>query len=95
MILGVARKRPDAVAYTPSRATSSPRTESFAGIRPQDAPGFIAAQLVGPHAIEVMKEAGIDLGSHSSTSVEDVDPASVDVVLTLCADEVCPVFSDA
>lgn len=47
---------------------------------------------VNPYAIEVMKEAGIDLSTHSSKSVEDVDPANVDVVITLCAEEVCPVF---
>ena len=47
---------------------------------------------VNPYAIEVMKEAGIDLGAHTSKSVDDVDPANVDVVITLCAEEVCPVF---
>jgi arsenate reductase len=47
---------------------------------------------VNPYAIEVMRETGIDLASHSSKSVDDVDPANVDVVITLCAEEVCPVF---
>jgi arsenate reductase len=47
---------------------------------------------VNPYAIEVMKEIGIDLGTHRSKSVDDVDPAGVDVVVTLCAEEVCPVF---
>jgi arsenate reductase (thioredoxin) len=47
---------------------------------------------VNPYAIEVMKEVGIDLAAHHSKSVEDVDPANVDVVITLCAEEVCPVF---
>ena len=47
---------------------------------------------VNPYAIEVMREIGADLTSHSSKSVEMVDPASVDTVITLCAEEVCPVF---
>lgn len=47
---------------------------------------------VNPHAIAVMAELGIDISAHASTSVDDVDPASVDIVITLCADEVCPVF---
>jgi arsenate reductase len=47
---------------------------------------------VNPYAIEVMREAGIDIASHRSKSVETIDPASVDVVITLCAEEVCPVF---
>jgi arsenate reductase (thioredoxin) len=46
---------------------------------------------VNPYAIEVMREAGADLASHSSKSVETIDPASVDTVITLCAEEVCPV----
>jgi arsenate reductase len=47
---------------------------------------------VNPYAIEVMNEMGIDLVTHRSKSVDDVDPAQVDIVITLCAEEVCPVF---
>lgn len=50
---------------------------------------------VNPYAIEVMRELGIDLTSHHSKSVGDIDPADVDVVITLCAEEVCPVFLGA
>ena len=46
---------------------------------------------VNPYAIEVMHELGIDLASHVSKSVATIDPASVDTVITLCAEEVCPV----
>ena len=47
---------------------------------------------VNPYAIEVMKEIGADLTGHTSKSVDSVDPATVDTVITLCAEEVCPVF---
>lgn len=47
---------------------------------------------VNPYAIEVMTEIGADLTTHASKSVDTVDPASVDTVITLCAEEVCPVF---
>jgi len=47
---------------------------------------------VNPYAIEVMQEIGVDLASHASKSVDTVDPSTVDVVITLCAEEVCPVF---
>jgi arsenate reductase (thioredoxin) len=47
---------------------------------------------VNPYAIEVMKEIGIDLASHASKSVDAIDPSTIDVVITLCAEEVCPVF---
>jgi arsenate reductase len=47
---------------------------------------------VNPFAIEVMRERGLDLGSHHAKSVTTIDPAAVDLVITLCADEVCPLF---
>jgi len=47
---------------------------------------------VNPYAIEVMRELGVDLQSHHSKSVQDIDPATVGTVITLCAEEVCPVF---
>jgi arsenate reductase (thioredoxin) len=47
---------------------------------------------VNPFAIEAMAELGIDLGAHSSKSVQTIDAESVDLVITLCAEEVCPVF---
>jgi arsenate reductase len=47
---------------------------------------------VNPYAIEVMAEVGIDLAGHHSKLVDTIDPATVDIVITLCAEEVCPVF---
>lgn len=47
---------------------------------------------VNPYAIEVMREIGVDLSAHHSKSVQTIDPASVGTVITLCAEEVCPVF---
>jgi len=47
---------------------------------------------VNPYAVEVMRELGADLASQASKSVETIDPASVDTVITLCAEEVCPVL---
>ena len=47
---------------------------------------------VNPYAIEVMGEVGIDLTKQVSKSVETISPSSVDTVITLCAEEVCPLF---
>ncbi len=47
---------------------------------------------VNPYAIEAMAELGIDISGHRSKSVEEIDPQAVDVVITLCAEEVCPVL---
>lgn len=51
-----------------------------------------APSQVNPYAIEVMREVGVDLTTHRSKSVQTIDPANVGLVITLCAEEVCPVF---
>ena len=48
---------------------------------------------VNPHAIAVMAEIGIDISSHYSKHVDTVDVTTVDTIVTLCAEEVCPVVS--
>jgi arsenate reductase (thioredoxin) len=47
---------------------------------------------VNPLAIAVMQEIGIPLEGQHSKSVDTIDPESVGLVVTLCAEEVCPVF---
>lgn len=47
---------------------------------------------VNPYAVEVMAEIGIDIRQAASKSVLSIDPTTIDVVITLCAEEVCPVF---
>jgi thioredoxin type arsenate reductase len=47
---------------------------------------------LNPLAVEALAELDIDISSQRSTSVDDVEPASVDLVVTLCAEEVCPAF---
>jgi arsenate reductase (thioredoxin) len=52
---------------------------------------------VNPRAIQVMKEAGIDLSTHFSKPVEAIDQERIEVVVTLCGDaaENCPTFPGA
>ena len=49
-----------------------------------------APSTVNPYAVDVMREIGIDLTGQTSKSVDTIDLASVDTVITLCAEEVCP-----
>lgn len=62
----------------------------FPGLRIQSAGS--QPSRVNPYAIEALAAAGLDITGHTSKSVETVDPASVDLVITLCAEEVCPLF---
>ncbi len=43
-------------------------------------------------AVAAMGEIGIDISAQTSKPVDSIDPRSVDTVITLCAEEVCPVF---
>ena len=47
---------------------------------------------VNPLAIAALDEVGVDISGHWSKSVETIDRESVDLVVTLCAEEVCPAF---
>lgn len=58
-------------------------TVSSAGSRPTQ---------VNPLAIRALDELGLDLRGHHSKAVETIPPDGVDVVITLCAEEECPVF---
>ncbi|MBN93763.1 MAG: low molecular weight phosphatase family protein [Deltaproteobacteria bacterium] len=49
---------------------------------------------VNPWAIQAMAEIDIDITGQASSHVEDVIADEVDLVITLCAEEVCPVFLD-
>jgi arsenate reductase len=47
---------------------------------------------VNPLAVRAMAEIGVDISNHRSKSVDEIPVDRVDVVVTLCAEEVCPVF---
>lgn len=47
---------------------------------------------VNPLAVRALAEIDIDLSAQRSKSVDTIDRDSVDTVITLCAEEVCPVY---
>jgi thioredoxin type arsenate reductase len=51
-----------------------------------------APSRLNPLAVRALAEIGIDISGHRSKSVDEIPPGDVDVVVTLCAEEVCPVF---
>lgn len=56
--------------------------------------GTEASGKLNPKAVEVMKEAGIDISHHTSDSVEIYLNEAWDYVITVCggANETCPAF---
>lgn len=78
---------------------NSARSQLAEGIARKLAPEDVKVSSAGskpafvrPQAIEVLKEIGIDASAHSSKTITDIDASTVDCVITLCAEEVCPVF---
>jgi arsenate reductase len=47
---------------------------------------------VRPEAVAVLREIGIDISGHRSKSVAEIPASEIDTVITLCAEEECPVF---
>jgi arsenate reductase len=67
------------------------RSLAPAGVRVSSAGSEPAA--VKSEAIVVLREIGIDISHHQSKSVASLPSAdTVDAVITLCAEEVCPLF---
>lgn len=56
----------------------------------------LEAHGLNPRAIQVMKEAGIDISSHTSDVIDPEILNQADYVITLCghADEHCPVITN-
>jgi arsenate reductase (thioredoxin) len=46
---------------------------------------------VNPFAIKALAELGIDASSHRSKSVDEIDLSKIDLIITLCQEEICPV----
>ncbi len=45
---------------------------------------------LNPLAVRALADAGIDIAHHRSKGLGDVPLAQADVIVTLCAEEVCP-----
>ena len=78
---------------------NSSRSQMAEGIARSLAPAGVAVSSAGsqpsrvnPLAIRALDEIGIDIRSHASKSVDSIPAEGVDAVITLCAEEVCPVF---
>ena len=57
--------------------------------------GSIPAKVIHKDAIAVMNDIGIDISSNETKSIDSIDGKfmnELDYVITLCAEEVCPVL---
>jgi len=47
---------------------------------------------VNPLAVQVLAEAGVDASAQRSKGLDAIPLEKIDLVVTLCAEEVCPLF---
>jgi protein-tyrosine-phosphatase len=78
---------------------NSARSQMAEGIARSLAPASVKISSAGsqpsrlnPLAVQALAEIGIDISGHRSKGVEEISPGDVDAVVTLCAEEVCPVW---
>jgi arsenate reductase len=78
---------------------NSARSQMAEGIARSLAPPRVKISSAGsfpasvhPQAVRVLEEIGIDISGHRSKGLDSIDAGSVDAVITLCADEVCPLY---
>ncbi len=78
---------------------NSARSQMAEGIGRSLAPAGVRVSSAGsepsrvrPQAVQVLAEIGIDAAGHRSKSFDEFHDAGVDCVITLCAEENCPVW---
>jgi arsenate reductase len=81
---------------------NSARSQLAEGWARKLAPAGVAIHSAGsepgtlnPRAVRVMAERDIDLRGHVSKSISCVPAERIGLVVTLCAEEVCPYFPEA
>ena len=78
--------------------SNSARSQIAEGLAKKLFPGLLVLSAgsrpgkVDPYAVEVLGEVGLDARFYFSKDVNDIDAKVVGVVITLCAEEVCPSF---
>ena len=93
----IAAARPRGILFL--CVANSARSQLAEGIARHLLPSDVRVQSAGstptsvrPEAVQVLDEIGIDITSHHSKLVDTIDAVTVDAVITLCAEEVCPTF---
>jgi arsenate reductase len=78
---------------------NSARSQMAEGIARSLAPKGVAVASAGsepssvrPEAVTALAEIGVDIAGHRSKPVSVIPPDDVEAVITLCAEEVCPVW---
>ena len=79
---------------------NSARSQMAEGIARSLAPAYVGIESAGsrptnvrPEAIAVLGEIGIDISGHRAKAVSEILSDGIDTVITLCAEEECPIYA--
>ena len=62
------------------------------GTKMQVASAGSEPSVLHPQAVLAMQQIGIDISSQYAKSLADIDISNIDLVVTLCAEQVCPIL---
>lgn len=78
---------------------NSARSQMAEGMARKMAPEGVTVSSAGSRptkinklAVDAMREVGVFMGEHRSKRVDEFRNVDVDLIITLCKDEVCPVY---
>lgn len=96
----MAKSRPDGLLFLcVANSSRSQMAEGLARhLAPAGTPIFSAGSepaILNPLAVAAMAEIGLDISGHYSKPIAAIDASVVGTVITLCAEEVCPVLPGA
>ena len=81
---------------------NSARSQMAEGLARAVAPNGVGVHSAGsdpgtlnPYAVRALAEVGIDISHHYSKPIDAVPAERIARVVTLCAEEVCPIFPDS
>jgi len=79
---------------------NSARSQMAEGIARSLAPAHVRVWSAGsrptrvrPEAVAVLSEIGVDISGHRPKTVSEIESEKIDTIITLCAEEECPVFA--
>jgi arsenate reductase len=96
-MLPISESKPGAMRILFLCVANSARSQMAEGLARAMLPAGVEVASAGsapgrlnPLAVEALSEIGIDISGHRSKPIEDVSPETADLIVTLCAEEVCP-----
>lgn len=95
-IEGLSKERPGILFLCVANSARSQMAEGLArSLAPEGVEIYSAGSepaIINPLAVAALADIGIDAAAHHSKGIADIPAERIGLAVTLCAEEVCPVF---